>query len=63
MSTLYRHFTQCSSTRTRHDVVAAIAGAMGFDFVLQQRSSGKVIPFKPRHQRTAHAKQLKRATG
>jgi DNA-binding phage protein len=58
MSTLYRHFTQCSSTRSRHDVIAAIAGAVGFDFVLQKRSSGKIIKFEPRHQR-----KLKRATG
>jgi DNA-binding phage protein len=58
LTTLYRHFTQCSSIRTRHDVVAAIASAAGFDFVLQKRSSGKIIKFEPRHQR-----KLKRAAG
>jgi hypothetical protein len=55
MSTLYRHFTMCSSTRSRHDVIAAIAGAIGYDFVLQKRSSGKVVQFKPRQQRRKRA--------
>jgi DNA-binding phage protein len=56
ISTLYRHFTQCSSTRSRHDVVAAIAGAMGFDFVLQKRSSGRVVQFTSRQ----HRRKLRR---
>jgi hypothetical protein len=48
MSTLYRHFSKCSSTRSRHDVIAAIAGAIGYDFVLQKRSSGRIIRLEPR---------------
>jgi transcriptional regulator with XRE-family HTH domain len=55
-SCLYGWFNG-ATRRPSHAAVAAVASVLGYDFVVQKRSRGKIIKFEPRQQR----KPLKRA--